>query len=284
MSSSTPLIIPLCPSTTTIDKKRKRKKLSRTKGNPEKKVKRESVVVETSTRAVTALEYLQSAHHCRKNKNYKEAFNLYRLAAANAKNGSRQRGEAEAWIVHLLLSPTLFSIPSDPSFDLLTLAKQGVDFYKNPLAYYNLASIYYYNLCEVKGEDWKEQVMTLLNTGSTLNDMECQYLLGALYFEGEQTYGIKKDYKTALHFFNLGATQGDGLAEFKIGEIYQEGGQGVKLDIKEACRHFHLAAKLGVQDGIYELAALYRDGSRCGAVRKDMNEARYYKRRSRCTK
>lgn len=51
-------------------------------------------------------------------------------------------------------------------------------------------------------------------------DPQSQSLLGIMYLEGE---GVKQNYKTAAQWFQKSAEQGDELAEYNIGLLYERG-------------------------------------------------------------
>lgn len=69
----------------------------------------------------------------------------------------------------------------------------------------------------------------------------------------------KGDYATALRLLRPLAEQGDAVAQFNLGLIYQDG-QGVPQDYTEAVRWFRLAAEQGEPDAQGCLGFLYAEG------------------------
>src|SRR5271166_6286743 len=72
-------------------------------------------------------------------------------------------------------------------------------------------------------------------------DAVAQYLVGGLYNWG---LGVPVDYAEAMKWFHEAADQGNALAQFQVGVAYA-GGQGVPEDQAEALKWFHEAADQG---------------------------------------
>ena len=68
-----------------------------------------------------------------------------------------------------------------------------------------------------------------------------KYHLGEIYEEGGQ--GIKQDYQEAFKWYTQAAEEGSLMAQLKLGEIYEEGTLGVEQDYKEALKWYELADK-----------------------------------------
>jgi len=83
----------------------------------------------------------------------------------------------------------------------------------------------------------------------------------------------RKDYATALAKFRSAALQGNDVAQYNFGVMYNEG-KGVAQDYKEAVRWFQLAAQQGLAQAQYNLASKYRKGE---GIAQDYKEAvRWY--------
>ena len=67
------------------------------------------------------------------------------------------------------------------------------------------------------------------------------YELGQCYFRG---WGVLKDKKAALRYFELAADMGDPDAQTELGFCYSAG-RGCKKDLKKAAKYYRLAEKQG---------------------------------------
>ena len=95
--------------------------------------------------------------------------------------------------------------------------------------------------------EWRK--LHIQNRNST-----AQYNIGILYYYGR---GFEKDYQTALLWFNRSAKQGHINSHFYIGEIYKNGGYGVKSNNLSAKYWFEEGSKLGSYRASKALADLY---------------------------
>ena len=68
-----------------------------------------------------------------------------------------------------------------------------------------------------------------------------QFHLGNMYDQGR---GIPQDYKEAIKWYRLAAEQGDAKAQFNLGKMYDQG-KGVAQDYKEAVKWYRFAAEQG---------------------------------------
>jgi len=87
-------------------------------------------------------------------------------------------------------------------------------------------------------------------------DVLAQYNLGLLYDMGK---GVPQDYKAAAKWFTEAAKQGDADAQYNIGHMYAEG-QGVIQDYKMAVMWFTRAAEQGYASAQSNLAYMYDKG------------------------
>jgi uncharacterized protein len=69
----------------------------------------------------------------------------------------------------------------------------------------------------------------------------------------------KGDFGIARGLYTELAAQGDRTAQFKLGEIYDEG-KGVAKDSHEAVRWYIVASSQGAADAAFNLGRLYHDG------------------------
>ena len=81
-------------------------------------------------------------------------------------------------------------------------------------------------------------------------NMVAQYTLGVIYDLGE---GVSKDPKQAVKWYSLAAKQGYALAQYNLGIIY-EIGEGVSQDHPEAAKWYRRAAGQGYALAQYALA------------------------------
>ncbi len=87
-------------------------------------------------------------------------------------------------------------------------------------------------------------------------DVIAQYYLGWLYDNGE---GVELDYSQALRWYRLAAEQGDADAQHSIGILYHNG-QGVSQDYEEAIKWFVLAAEQDYLRAQNALGSIYEEG------------------------
>jgi uncharacterized protein len=87
-------------------------------------------------------------------------------------------------------------------------------------------------------------------------DAIAQYLVGVMYDEGQ---GVPQNYWTALKWYTLAAEQGNTVAQHKMGVMYDEG-KGVPQDYKTAVKWYKLAAEQGNADAQGNLAVMYAFG------------------------
>ena len=78
----------------------------------------------------------------------------------------------------------------------------------------------------------------LMRVAADQGNSVAQYELGVMYDEGR---GVIQDYKEAVKWFRLSADQGNARAQFNLGVMYVEG-QGVTQDFKEAVKWYRLSA------------------------------------------
>ena len=83
-----------------------------------------------------------------------------------------------------------------------------------------------------------------------------QYSIGVMYDIGG---GVKKDYQEALKWYRLAAAQGHASAQYSIGVIYSDG-LGVTQDYLEALKWYRLAAVQGSANAQYILGSMYNHG------------------------
>ena len=87
-------------------------------------------------------------------------------------------------------------------------------------------------------------------------DAVAQYNLGLMYNDGE---GVPQDYAEAVKWYRLAAEQGYAKAQYNLGNMYGTG-RGVPQDYAEALRLFRLAAEQGVAEGQTGLGIMYENG------------------------
>lgn len=80
-------------------------------------------------------------------------------------------------------------------------------------------------------------------------NIEAQFLLGVIYYEGENT---ARDFKEAIRWYQAAAEQGHAEAQYNLGYCYADG-QGVGQDMKEAFRWFKKAADQSYEPAIEKI-------------------------------
>ena len=89
--------------------------------------------------------------------------------------------------------------------------------------------------------DMSSEAMEKLFQQAEAGDMDAQYNLGIMYYNGE---GAPKDFQQAMNWFHLAAQQGDADAQFNLGIMIGRG-EGVKKDPQISLQWFQKAAEQG---------------------------------------
>ncbi len=84
-----------------------------------------------------------------------------------------------------------------------------------------------------------------------------QHLLGSNYEIGREA--VPRDYQEAVRWYRAAAEQGYMLAQFDLGQMYDEG-QGVPQNYKEAVRWYRAAAEQGFMLAQFNLGQMYDEG------------------------
>ncbi|MBN8682297.1 MAG: toll/interleukin-1 receptor domain-containing protein [Chitinophagales bacterium] len=131
--------------------------------------------------------------------------------------------------------------------------------YENMYAMYNLARIY------LDEQNYKE-CFALFERAASMGHMGAQYELAELYRNG-----IPPNMNQAIVWYGKAANQGSIEADFKLGEIFFEGINGVTKDMVAAEIHYGKAAQKGHSDAQLMLGYLYSN------IKKDVKSAmRWY--------
>ena len=78
-------------------------------------------------------------------------------------------------------------------------------------------------------------------------------ILGLCTIEGD---GVLKDFSEALKWYRLSAEQGDAIAQYNLGVMYERG-DGVLKDFSEALKWYRLSAEQGYASAQYNLGVMY---------------------------
>ncbi len=108
--------------------------------------------------------------------------------------------------------------------------------------------------------------VSLFRSLAAQGDVMAQYNLGLMYDNGT---GVAQDYKEAVRLYGLAAAQGLAKAQSNLGVMYANG-QGVAQDYKEAVRLYGLAAAQGNAKAQFNLGVKYDNGQ---GVAQDYKEA-----------
>lgn len=87
-------------------------------------------------------------------------------------------------------------------------------------------------------------------------DAIAQFNLGAMYNNGR---GVPQDYKEAVKWYRKAVEQGDSKAQYNLGIIY-DNGQGVPQDYEEAAKRYRKVAEQGDANAQYNLGVMYGQG------------------------
>jgi TPR repeat protein len=96
--------------------------------------------------------------------------------------------------------------------------------------------------------------------------------LGAPLEDGDSAFQIG-DVLTAANLYRAVAIQGEPLAQFRLGVLYEEG-KGTEKGSREAIRWYLVASAQGFSDATYNLARLYHDGR--GIPQNHVRARRWY--------
>ena len=87
-------------------------------------------------------------------------------------------------------------------------------------------------------------------------DMEAQFNLGNMYYNGE---GTEVNYEKALYWWEKAAEQGDADAQFNLGDMYYEG-EGTEVNYEKALYWWKKAAEQGDAEAQFNLGRMYCQG------------------------
>jgi TPR repeat protein len=90
-------------------------------------------------------------------------------------------------------------------------------------------------------------------SASLQGDRVAPYLIGTMY---QRAQGVEQDYSQAADWFRVAAEQGVRMAQLNLGQMYERG-HGVIQDYKEAFRWHSLAARQGVAEAQYSVGRMY---------------------------
>ena len=218
---------------------------------------------------INVKESVELAHQLRKREKYKEAWNLYKLAA------KQHDPDGELWWSYMYLKILR------PKFPLATINDRNAFHFskKNlsscyPLAYYTLGLCYSYGMKGYTEKNLKISI-ELWHKGAYFGNCECQVELGFIYLTGK--YDVQQSSTLGIGFYRMAVDQGDSMGQFYLGNCY-EIGEGVKKDFKEACGLYRLAAKQQMLQALVRLLYIFESPTPGSGLYKDRNEALYLSR------
>ncbi len=106
-------------------------------------------------------------------------------------------------------------------------------------------------------------------------DAIAQYWLGVMYDDGE---GVDQDDAEALKWYLKSAGQGYAAAQYWLGVMYDDG-EGVDQDDDEALKWYRKAARQGDAAAQYSLGIMYQEGQ--GVEQDDAEALKWYRRAAR---
>jgi TPR repeat protein len=186
-------------------------------------------------------------------KNYAEAFRLYRQAADfGDSNGLNNMG------LMFLRGQGVTKDYSEAERHFRKAADAG-----NPRGVINLGRLYIFGFGVAKNYD---EAVRLFRKAADAGNATASGQLAYMYAFG---FGVSKNYDEAARLYRRGSESGDSESMNGLGRMY-EFGLGVARDYGEAVRLFRRAADLGNNNGITNLGWMYRNGR---GVNKDYGEA-----------
>lgn len=99
--------------------------------------------------------------------------------------------------------------------------------------------------------------MSSLRKSAQAGSANAQLRLGIRYYNGD---GVRTDLREAAHWFQLAAEQGDRIAEYELGCLYQDGQGGMPRDDRRAIELFTRSASHGFTDAGLVLGVDYELG------------------------
>jgi TPR repeat protein len=110
---------------------------------------------------------------------------------------------------------------------------------------------------EYAGHNPKKGIQ-LLRQSAEQGYTPAQSILGMLYYSGEKE-NVQQNWKQARFWFRRAAKQGDSVAQYYLGEIY-DGGNGVPMNRKEAFQWYKRSSDGGCMPAAQKLAHCYLNG------------------------
>ncbi len=109
--------------------------------------------------------------------------------------------------------------------------------------------------------------VAISNFKKCTGESRCQEMLGFSYYEGA---GVKKDFKEALRWYEMAATQGAVGAQYALGILNASYHEGLTQNKRKAFYWYRLAAEQGHGPAQYEVGHMYFAGV---GVPSDNNQA-----------
>ena len=98
--------------------------------------------------------------------------------------------------------------------------------------------------------------MKKLEAAAEQGDMEAQFNLGRMYYNGE---GTEVNYEKALYWWEKAAEQGDVRAQYNVGYMYYNG-EGTEVNYEKALYWWEKAAEQGDAEAQFNLGRMYCQG------------------------
>jgi len=114
-----------------------------------------------------------------------------------------------------------------------------------------------------KGKEWNVKGFETFKGLAEAGDVDAQYMLGDIYFNGIEGFMKNFDRKKSFYWFLKAAEQGHAYAQLAVAKAYANGrvdeekGYGVRKDKAKAIEWYRKAAGQGVEDASYILKNVY---------------------------
>lgn len=97
-----------------------------------------------------------------------------------------------------------------------------------------------------KSSEWFQiAIEGFLKRAEETNDDNAEWYLGRTYYKG---YGVTKDYKKAVEWFEKSANQGNTMSLCKLGICLRKGGYGISQNPEKAIKLFHQAYEIACKN------------------------------------
>ena len=125
-------------------------------------------------------------------------------------------------------------------------------------------------LCRVPFPKTEAEVLARLQRRADKGDKIAQWAMGVAYGHGK--YGLKKNEKRAVQYYEKSAALGHAEAQYNLGSCFRSG-TGAKMDKKKALKYFTQSSEQGNAEAHNTCGIMHYQGE---GVERDVEEALRY--------